>query len=348
VRGLYLLKPGMLELRTNHDVSGELPADFVRIRTHYAGVCSTDIGYYTHGSSKLRLPVILGHEMSGIVDAVGSAVTTLQPGDAVTVMNDHHLCGTCRYCRSGDINMCMERRSIGSAADGAFADHMVVPARMVLKLPAGLPLEIGAMAEVLGCLVHGLRQAHAKAGMVVLVIGPGIMGMYAALAAKIMGCTVVLAGLDRDKERLRAAKELGIRYAVSDEQTDLAELVRSLSGGYGADIAFECAGAPRALVNCMHAAARRGYVVQVAIPKKEYRIDLSPVIQKELRYIGSYAKNREDWDIALAMLASGEVEWSRLITDIVPLESYEDAFRRTAESKYLKIMFRLAEEGKQE
>ena len=77
MRGLYLTEPGKLELRGNHDVSGELPEDFVRIRVRYAGVCSTDIGYYTHGSSKLRLPVILGHEVSGIVEAVGSAVASL-------------------------------------------------------------------------------------------------------------------------------------------------------------------------------------------------------------------------------------------------------------------------------
>ena len=96
MRGLYLLEPGKLQLRSDHDTSGPLPDDFVRIRTHYAGVCSTDVGYYTHGSSKLRLPVILGHEVSGIIEAVGSSVTGLQPGDAVTVMNDYHLCGKCR------------------------------------------------------------------------------------------------------------------------------------------------------------------------------------------------------------------------------------------------------------
>ena len=343
MRGLYLLEPGKLQLRSDHDTSGPLPEDFVRIRTHYAGVCSTDVGYFTHGSSKLRLPVILGHEVSGIIEAVGSSVTGLQPGDAVTVMNDYHLCGKCRYCRSGDINMCIERRSMGSAANGVFADHILVPARMVLKLPEGMPMEIGPMAEVLACLIHGLRQAQAKAGMVVLVAGPGIMGMFAALAAKQMGCTVILTGLDRDQARLDIAKQLGIRYAISDQQADPVALALKLSDGYGADISFECAGAAPALASCLAATARRGYIAQVAIPRSAYHIDLSPVIQKELRYIGVYAKNRGDWDIALKMLAEADVDWTKLIADILPLESYEEAFRRVSESKDLKIMFRLAE-----
>lgn len=333
-----------MELRCDHDTRGALPQDFVRIRVHYAGVCATDIGYYDYGSSKLRLPVILGHEMSGIVEAVGSAVTSVRPGDAVTVMNDYHLCGTCRYCRSGDINMCIRRRSIGSAEDGAFADHMVVPARMVLRLPEGISLPVGAMAEVLACTVHGLHQTHAQPGMLVLVVGPGIMGIFTALAAKQMGCTVILAGLDRDQARLDIAARLGIRHTVSSEHTDLTALAKELSGGYGADIAFDCAGAAPALVSCMDAAARRGYVAQIAIPRKAYTIDLSPVIQKELRYIGIYAKNRADWDTALDMLQNPGVAWSELIADILPLERYEEAFRRVRDAKDLKLLFRLAEE----
>ena len=348
MRGLYLLAPGQLELRSDHDVGGPLPPDHVRIRTHYAGVCATDIGYYTHGSAKLQLPVILGHEVSGIIDAVGSGVSTLAPGDAVTVMNDYHLCGKCRYCLSGDVNMCVERRSLGSAVDGAFADHLVVPAKMVLKLPEGMPLKIGALAEVLACIVHGLRQTQAKPGQLVLVMGPGIMGLTTAIAARVMGCEVILSGLDRDADRLRIAQQLGIAHAVSSQQVDLPALVHQLSDGYGADISFECAGAKPSLESCLALAARRGYVAQVAIPHGQWQIDLSPVIQKELRYIGIYAKNRGDWDIALDMLATAPVDWSALIADILPPERYEEAFRRVSESKDLKIMFRLAEDGEQE
>ena len=94
----------------------------------------------------------------------------------------------------------------------------------------------------------------------------------------------------------------------------------------------------------MDAAARRGYVAQIAIPRKAYTIDLSPVIQKELRYIGIYAKNRADWDTALDMLQNPGVDWSELIADILPLERYEEAFRRVRDAKDLKLLFRLAEE----
>lgn len=156
MKGLFLTEVGKLEL-------WEVPvpkvtAGMVHIRVCRAGVCSTDVGYWRNGSPRLRLPVILGHEVSGVIEETAPDVEQFHIGDRVIVTNDYYLCGTCRYCRSGAVNMCVERRSIGSAENGAFAEYMVVPAKMVLKLPDALSFEEGALAEVIACGVHVLRS----------------------------------------------------------------------------------------------------------------------------------------------------------------------------------------------
>jgi len=339
MRGLYLTGPGHLELREKEPVApgrGE-----VQIRVHNAGVCSTDVDYWKNGSSKLRLPVVLGHEMSGVVTAAGDPACPFQPGDRVIVTNDYYLCGKCRYCLSGDTNMCVERRSIGSFADGAFADYMTVPSRMVLPLPAEVTMEEGALTEVIACGVHGLRQAKAKAGELVLVLGPGIMGMTAALAAQAMGCTVVVAGLTRDSHRLAAARQMGLCHAVNSETDDLDGLISQLSDGYGADITCECTGSFGGLSRCFALTARRGRVIQIAIPHGAHGIDLSPVIRKELRYMGSYAKNAGDWDVTLDLMSRHKMELRPLISAVLPLEEYAQAFERVGEAKDFKILFDL-------
>ena len=314
----------------------------VAIRTRFAGVCSTDVGYWKNGSEKLRLPVILGHEMSGVIEEVAPDVTDYRIGDRVIVTNDYHLCGKCRFCQRGQINMCVERRSIGSAENGAMAEYIVVPARMVLHLPDTVSFEEGALAEVIACGVHAMEQmAHVQPGQVVLVMGPGIMGITAAMAAQAMGCTVVLAGLNRDEARLHFAKQLRIPYVVDTEKENLTALLRQLTDGYGADVTAECTGSYGGLETCFRLTAKCGTVVQIAIPHGRHELDISPVIKKELHYVGSYAKTMPDWETTLRLMEEGTLDCKSLISEKMPLERYMDAFTRTAEAKAFKILLDL-------
>ena len=342
LKGVCLTENGALALR-------EFPVPpvtegMVKIRTRFAGVCSTDVGYWKNGSEKLCLPVILGHEMSGVIEETAPDVTEFRVGDRVIVTNDYHLCGKCRFCRRGQINMCVERRSIGSAENGAMAEFMVVPARMVLHLPDAVSFEEGALAEVIACGVHAMEQmAHAQPGQVVLVMGPGIMGITAAMAAQAMGCTVVLAGLSRDAGRLDFARQLRIPYVIDTEKEDLPALLYKLTDGYGADIAAECTGSYGGLETCFRLTAKCGTVVQIAIPHGRHETDISPVIKKELRYVGSYAKAMSDWMTTLRLMEEGKLDCRLLISEKLPLERYEEAFTQTAEAKAFKILFDLNE-----
>ena len=341
MKGVCLTESGELSLR-------EFPVPqvtdgMVKVRTRFAGICSTDVGYWKNGSEKLRLPVILGHEMSGVIEEVAADVTDFRVGDRVIVTNDYHLCGKCRFCRRGQINMCVERRSIGSAEHGAMAEFMVVPARMVVHLPDEVSFEEGAMAEVFACGVHAMDQlAGVEQGQTVLVMGPGVMGITTALVAMAMGCTVIVAGLSRDADRLHFAKSLQIPYVVDVEKEDLDKLILQLTDGYGADVSAECTGSYGGLETCFRLTAKCGTIVQVAIPRGRHEIDISPVIKKELHYIGSYAKTTPDWSKTLQLMAEKKLSCQSLISEPVPLEDYMEAFTAASEAKAFKIMFDLS------
>lgn len=342
MQGVFLTGARSLELRET--AVPEVTPGMVRIRVHRAGICSTDLVYWNTGKVKGDLPVILGHEISGVIEETAPDVTEFRVGDRVLLTNDYHLCGRCRYCRGGMENMCLERRSIGNAENGGFADYMVVPARMVLHLPDALSFEEGALAEVVACSVHLLRnRAGAKAGDLVLVMGPGIMGLTAAITAKAMGCRVVLAGLGSDAARLDKAREMGIRYAVNRDEEDLEAVVAALSDGYGADITVDGTGSFRALADCFRLTAKGGTVAQLAIPRGSGEIDLSLVGTKELRYVGSYAKVREDWELTLKWMAEGKIRCGPLVSGRMALRDYEEAFSRVASAKELKVMFCLCD-----
>lgn len=342
MRGVCLNEAGQLELRGFPvPEDGAVPEGFVKVRVMRAGICATDLGYVRYGSPKLRLPVILGHELSGEVTGVGPGVTALHPGDRVAVANDYHVCGACRFCRNGASNLCLERRSIGCAEHGGFAEYIVVPGSSALPLPETLSFEEGALLEVLACCVHALcQQAQVAKRQTVLVLGPGAMGICSALTAKAMGCQVILGGLSRDEGRLAAARDMGIDCVVNLQTQDLAGAVAGATGGMGADVAVEAAGSYRAAALCAELLARRGTYVQLGLPHGPAAFDLSFLCGKELRMVGSYAKTLPSWRHAIRLVSRGEVDLRPLVPDrLYVLEDYRAAFGRAGETDDFKVMF---------
>ena len=171
-------------------------------------ICATGLGYIRFGSPKLRLPIILGHEASGVITGIGKGEKELHPGDRVAVTNDYYVSGTCRFCMEGATNLCVNRRSIGSAENGSFSEYMVVPRSMILPLPDSVSFEEGALLEVLACCTHALHtQIRLEGNETVLILGPGTIGACAAMVVKAAGCKVIVAGLAQDAERLSILKQ---------------------------------------------------------------------------------------------------------------------------------------------
>ncbi|MGI6250306.1 MAG: zinc-dependent alcohol dehydrogenase [Anaerolineaceae bacterium] len=335
MKALFLVEKDKLELK-EVDIP-EPTAGYVLVRMHRAGICASDIGYWKRGSSNLELPVILGHEVSGTIEKIGSDVQGLMVGDRVVLMNDFYTCGSCKFCISGDTNMCINRRSLGSKENGAFSEFILAPKHLVLPLSDSLTFEEGAFLEVLACGVHAIHKCGARLQDTVLVSGPGSIGAGAALVAKAMGCNVIMSGLPKDKSRLSVIKSLGVDYVV-DDPNYLLQLSKDITSGYGVDIAIEASGSYKSLDTCLQATRKQGQIVQMGVLPGASTLDLSPVMFKELKFFGSYAKTHEAWIVAQKTLVSGLIDVKPLITHTFPLSNYVHAFEKTLDGSGIKIM----------
>ncbi len=310
----------------------------VLIAVAAAGICGTDLHIW-HDEFPTKPPVTMGHEVAGTVAAVGADVTKVHPGDAVTSETYFHLCGVCRFCRSGRPNLCPERRSIGSAVDGGFAELLVVPERNVRLLPPGLDPVAGALTEPLACVVHGaLELPKVSPGDVAVVAGPGSIGLLTMQVAKAAGAAVVVLGTSADERRLALARDLGADETVDIGQTDAWPVVAALTGGVGADIVYECSGAGPSAQGLLGLVRRGGQYAQIGLFGKPVSWDLDQVCYKELTVTGSNASVPSAWDTALRLLGSGRVRTRELVSDVYPLEDWEDAFARFERREGIKLV----------
>jgi L-iditol 2-dehydrogenase len=310
----------------------------VLVAVRAAGICGTDLHIY-HDEFPTQPPVVLGHELAGEVAAVGEGVTRVAPGDRVTTETYFHLCGTCRFCRGGQPNLCPERRSIGSGVNGGFAPYVVVPERNVHRLPDGLSFREAALTEPLACVVHGaLELPKVTAGDVAVVAGPGAIGLLTLQVARAAGASVVVLGTGVDHRRLELARELGAVATIDVSEVDSASIVQSLTGGWGADIVYECSGAGPAALGLLSHVRRGGQYAQIGLFGKPVAWGLDQVCLKELRVTGSNASVPSAWRTALRLLGEGTVQTAPLISDVIPLAGWEDAFSRFERREGVKLL----------
>jgi 2-desacetyl-2-hydroxyethyl bacteriochlorophyllide A dehydrogenase len=336
MKALKLTAPGCMEIR-DVPVPAPGPGD-VTIKVAYAGLCGTDLHAYKGEYSKTRFPVVLGHELSGVVTEVGEDVTKLKAGDRVTCESTYKACEECRYCKSKDYNLCGTRIGIGTNKDGAFEEYMTMAEDRVWKLPDNVSLKAGAISEPLACGTHAVMEvAQVQPGDTVCVFGAGAIGLMVALVAVSAGATVILAGLTIDEERFAVAKDMGVQYTVDQQKEDLAALVLSITDG-GVDHAFECSGAIPALHKAFEIVHKKGQVIQMGM----YREDMNPIsmeylLHKEIRYMGSRSQKPSSWALAMDLFEKAGIHPEKAVSMIVPVERWQEAFDSAPGGKKLIV-----------
>lgn len=303
----------------------------VRLRLGAAGICGSDLHYWQHGrvgAFQVREPLIPGHEASGVVEAVGSAVTRVQPGDRVAI-NPSHPCGHCDYCRSGRGNLCRKMYFLGSAsvfphAQGLFRDAFVMgEAQLTPITETDIGLGEIACAEPLSIGLHALHRAGPVLGETVFITGGGTIGCMTVLAARLAGAARVVVGDVMDRP-LDIARQAGADEVVRTDQVDPASL-NDL-----ADVAIECAGHPAALATCLAAVKRGGRVMQVGTLPVEIPFPANSVMARELDYRGVFRAHLAfDW--AVQAIRSRRVDVRPLISAQLPLNQAADAFALAAD-----------------
>ncbi|MFT5114935.1 MAG: (R,R)-butanediol dehydrogenase/meso-butanediol dehydrogenase/diacetyl reductase [Parasphingorhabdus sp.] len=295
----------------------EPSANEVRVRVAYCGLCGTDLHVY-HGNMDGRVGCerIIGHEMSGTVEAVGSAVTNTQPGDNIVVRPLDH-CNDCPACNNGNKHICHNLKFLGLDTDGALQQNWTVPSHTVHKLPADLSLKHAALVEPTAVACHDVNRSRLIAGEDVLIIGGGPIGILIAMVAKARGGNVYISEINTS--RIEIAQSLGF-VTINPAEVNIGEFIYEKTSGKGAEVIFEVSGS-QAGVDCMtEAAAARGRIVMVAIHAQPPRIDLFKFFWREIELLGARVYTPDDFDMAIQMIAEGSIDCDTIITNVQQLD----------------------------
>jgi len=278
--------------------------DEVRVRVRAAGVCGTELHFTDGLYAPSRVPMTLGHEVAGTVDAVGSQAPGWAEGDRVAVYY-YLFCGLCRWCLAGRQNLCVAPRGVlAFAADGGFAEHVVVPARCLVRLPDRVSFEQAAPLCCAGTTaIHSLNEAAVSPGEVVVVVGAGGVGLTAVQEARRRGARVV--AVSRDASRRSAATAAGAEAAV--DLAGLPRAVEQLSQGQGADVVVELAGVTATLQAAMSVLGRRGRLLLVGYSADPLTVSPLSMVVAEQQILASVGNTYAELVTAVALAAAGQL-----------------------------------------
>lgn len=298
----------------------------VLVEVAACGVCHTDLHYLDHGTPTFKPPpIVLGHEVSGTVAAVGAEVDRVAEGDRV-LLPAVLTCGSCEACRTGRENVCAESRMLGNHVDGGYAEYVVAPARDVFHLPDEIPLEEGSIiADALTTPYHAVvNRGRVKPGDAVVVVGCGGIGLNLVQTAAAVGARVV--AVDVAEEKLEWAARLGAAetvHAPSVERVDKA--VRRASGG-GADVAFEAVGKAATQEQALACLKTGGRLVLVGYSPETMGLNAGRVMFRELEVVGSLGCRPVDYPRVIELARRGRLEVAALVTHRFALDEIDRAF----------------------
>lgn len=342
MKALLLTAPSQLEFTDFEDPAcGD---EEVVLRIHACGICGSDIHGWDGSSGRRRPPLIMGHEAAGEIVALGSAVRDWRIGDRVT-FDSTISCGRCPYCESGDINLCDNRRVVGVAPPeyrqhGAFAERLALPARILHRLPPGLDFKQAAFVEPVSIAVHAIRRTRIDQDTTAVVVGAGMIGLLVIQALRWAGAETIIA-VDLVPERLELALRLGADHALQSGSGDIPAEVAKLTGGRGADAAFEVVGIAPTLNLALSVLRRGGAAVLVGnLSAGTSDFPLQAVVTRELSLFGSCASAGE-YPLCLDLLANGHIQTEPLVSVVAPLAEGADWFQRLSApdgGRYFKVI----------
>src|SRR5689334_16522010 len=292
-----------------------------QIRVAYGGICGTDLHIY-HGNMDRRvsMPQVIGHEISGVVTALGESVEGIKVGDPVAVMPlDTDRC----LERDADYShICEHLKFMGIDTPGGFQSYWTVPAYTLHRLPPTLPLKYGALVEPLAVACHDIRMGQVKAGETIAILGGGPIGTLIGMVAQSLGAAVIVSEVN--SYRLDFARSLGM-YALNPLETDLATYVMNKTAERGVDVVFEVTGTAAGAEMITKLPRIRGRIVVVGIATAPAPVDLFRFFWRELNLQGARVYEHQDFERAIELAGGGKLALDRIITQVRPLEQLQEA-----------------------
>lgn len=310
----------------------------VLVKVAGCGVCHTDLHYIDHGTPTFKdPPMVLGHEISGTVEAAGDQVDNLQVGDRVLIAAVTS-CGTCAACREGRENVCARGEMLGNHIDGGFAEYVVAPAKDTFVLPDEVPLVEGSIiADAITTPYHAvLNRGEVRPGDAVVVFGCGGVGINVVQVAAALGARVVAVDISADKREW--AKKLGAAEVLDPESVERVDkALRKLTGG-GADVSFEAVGNPVTQEQALGALKTGGRAVFVGYSPKPMTLNSGRVMFRELEVVGSLGCRPVDYPRVIEMVRQGRIELEPLVTHRYGLDDIEEALDTLRSGEAIRVV----------
>jgi threonine 3-dehydrogenase len=319
----------------------------VQIRMLTSGICGTDLEIYQWPdwlSSRMRPPVVIGHEGCGVVEAVGQGVSHVRQGDLVALESHIH-CETCFNCRTSKPHICLNLRYIGVDIDGVFAEHAVVPARIAIPVSPGISAELAALLEPFGIAVRAALTGRGVAGQSVLITGCGPIGLMTAIAASHLGARQIIMS-EVAPYRLaftrKHAKRMGIHYVVDATRENLPETVHKLTDGRGVNVWIDFTGIAVVLRDGLQAIMPGGEARFLASSFDLVPLDLNGFLMKEISIQSIHGRLLyQTWFESMQLMQASQETLKLLITHILPMDRYAEGFELLFSGQTMKVMFEI-------
>ena len=300
----------------------------ILLKVYRASLCGTDLHILSGGLPLKHLPLTLGHEYSGIIEAVGWGVKRFKVGDRV-FGSPFIPCGKCYYCKIGKSQLCENRINVGISIDGAFQEYLLLPngENCLHHLPDNLSFDIGAIfGDMVSTSAYAVERGMVKRGDFVVILGLGPIGLSAIQFAKAMGADTVV-GVTRSKHKLEFAESIGADYAINPVEVDVKEFVKSKTNGIGADVVIETAAVEKTIDQAIKIVRKAGRISTIGVFEKTITIDIKKVVLHELDIVGSLDPVDDGWiSSMLGIIEKKELDFSSFITHRFGLREINKAF----------------------
>lgn len=298
----------------------------VLLKVMSCGICGSDVHGYLGLTGRRIAPMTMGHEFSGQIVKQGKLVKSFKAGDNV-IVQPLHFCGMCVNCLQGNTNMCLNSKLFGvMAVDGAMAELLAVPEKLLFKLPDDCSYEVGAMTEPFAVARGALKKIGSVTDKTVLIVGMGTIGMCLLQLVKLQSPKLIIVS-DLSENRLNIAQELGADAAINPGRENYLEAVKKLTGGDMVDVSIEAVGIAATVNQAIKSLKKMGVCLWVGNSAREIEIDMQEIVTSALKIVGTYIYTHTEFGEVIDIMGTGKLTAEKLISKVISLEEAPDVFR---------------------
>ena len=321
MKAIQIIRPG--EIKLTNIPYPEMQPDGVLVKVLYAGFCGSDLNTFLGRNALAKMPVIPGHEIGGVIEAVGENVPAQLRIETPCTINPYTSCGSCPSCRNGRPNACRFNQTLGVQRDGAMCEYRIVPWQKIIADGNITPQDF-CLVEPLSVGFHAISRGEVTGRDTVMVLGCGMIGVGAIVGAVLHGAQVI--AVDINDEKLSLAHQLGAVFTINSQTENVHERLQEITGGSGPDVVIEAVGSPETYQRAVSEVAFTGRVVCIGYAKDPIALETKYFVQKELDICGSRNAMPDDFRAVMEYLKRGTCPVEKLINWVYRPEQVAEAF----------------------